>query len=564
MLLSIRKLSLIITGVSLLWFASCKKERSCEGCANGNKPPVAIAGQDRMINLPIDTVLLDGSASNDPDGSITTWNWTKLSGPNSIMPVTSTPKITIKNLSAGIYQFELTVTDNGGLSGKDTVQVSVSGSTNRPPIANAGPDQTTVLPDNSVAVNGSATIDPDNNIISYLWVKLSGPAANITNPNAVQTSITGLSLGAYQFELTVTDAGGLFSKDTVVINVINDPATTCINNNRPEVNAQLVPFATLSNARNFVSVATAANKIVFASGYQNAGSYLSSVVDIYDLVTQSWTTASFHTAHPQSAVVVSNNKIFFAGGGNYYDIYYSNIDIYDAVSNSWSTSNLSVPKREVAGAAVGNKIIFAGGHRWDFDRTPPEYDGLAEINDVSAGNWSNNSLSEARTNITSATIGDKAYFAGGYGYFGKSKKIDIYDNATNTWSTSELTFLTTAYTAIAVGNNIYWTEGCQVEIRDVSTGISRLDHLSRPGSSISVVKDDNIVFIRHGSRYFDIYNTTTSQWSVGILPTELLFGAAVISVNNTIYIAGGTTHCAPSGNGSCTPIFTNQVWKLVF
>jgi hypothetical protein len=51
-------------------FISCKKETSCEGCKENNKPPVAIAGSDQVITLPTDSVSLDGSASSDPDGKI--------------------------------------------------------------------------------------------------------------------------------------------------------------------------------------------------------------------------------------------------------------------------------------------------------------------------------------------------------------------------------------------------------------------------------------------------------------------------------------------------------------
>ena len=92
-----------------------------------NKPPIAIAGPDQVITLPTDSVSLDGSASSDPDGKISEWLWTKISGPasfNIIKPSDSTTKV--KTLVAGTYQFELKVTDNGGLSAKDTVQVIVN------------------------------------------------------------------------------------------------------------------------------------------------------------------------------------------------------------------------------------------------------------------------------------------------------------------------------------------------------------------------------------------------------------------------------------------------------
>ncbi len=61
------------------------------------------------------------------------------------------------------------------------------------------------------------------NIASYIWTKISGPASsNITNANAVQTQVSNLVQGFYQFELKVTDGGGLISKDTVTITVSYD------------------------------------------------------------------------------------------------------------------------------------------------------------------------------------------------------------------------------------------------------------------------------------------------------------------------------------------------------
>jgi hypothetical protein len=43
-------------------------------------------------------------------------------------------------LMAGVYKFEIAVTDNGGLSSKDTVQIVVTETTplNKPPVRNAG------------------------------------------------------------------------------------------------------------------------------------------------------------------------------------------------------------------------------------------------------------------------------------------------------------------------------------------------------------------------------------------------------------------------------------------
>ena len=46
-----------------------------------NQAPVANAGSNINITLPANNTTLDGSASNDPDGTISTYAWMKTSGP---------------------------------------------------------------------------------------------------------------------------------------------------------------------------------------------------------------------------------------------------------------------------------------------------------------------------------------------------------------------------------------------------------------------------------------------------------------------------------------------------
>jgi hypothetical protein len=180
-------------------FISCKKELSCENCRGINQPPIANAGADQTITLPKDSVLLNGSASTDPDGTIVSYKWAKVSGPvSSNITRPDSSKTIVKTLVAGVYKFELTVTDNGGLLAKDTVQVMVDAPGNQPPVACGGADQVITLPVNAVTLDGSCSADPDNNITSYIWTKISGPSTfNIANANAVQTQVTGLVQGVY-------------------------------------------------------------------------------------------------------------------------------------------------------------------------------------------------------------------------------------------------------------------------------------------------------------------------------------------------------------------------------
>ena len=197
-----------------------------------NVAPTANAGADRTITLPTNSIQLNGTGT-DPNGSIVTYAWTKVSGPaggNIATPAAASTNIT--GLNAGTYVFRLTVTDNNGATDTDDVQVIVNPSTapsptNQAPVANAGADLTITLPVNSVTLNGTAT-DADGSIASYAWTKLSGPAGgNVQTPAAASTRITAMVAGTYVFRLRVTDNSG--AQDTDDVTVIVNPAQAATN-----------------------------------------------------------------------------------------------------------------------------------------------------------------------------------------------------------------------------------------------------------------------------------------------------------------------------------------------
>lgn len=93
-----------------------------------NKPPVAYAGADRSLPVLLNTVFLGGYGM-DPDGfsDIVSYEWEKIAGPSSFNMLTpSEQTTTVNNLEVGEYRFEYTVKDRAGLTGKDTVKVTIS------------------------------------------------------------------------------------------------------------------------------------------------------------------------------------------------------------------------------------------------------------------------------------------------------------------------------------------------------------------------------------------------------------------------------------------------------
>ncbi len=361
---------------------------------------------------------------------------------------------------------------------------------------------------------------------------------------------------------------------------VPSPITTGPCENRLVINATLVPLGILSSARTYITAASADNKILFIGGWHAGQNWWNEPVpvDIYDISSNTW---SFKALYPESpnfthfrfgaGVASVGNKVLIGGGGDGFgDNQTSKVDIYNASTNTWTIQHLSSERQSLTAATVGNKVLFAGGYGYP-DGSNWECFNTVDIYDNNSDTWSSAILSEARMDISAAASGQKIYFAGGRTTTFISKTIDIYDAVTNSWSVSQLQYPRTGMGSIAVDDNVYWACGAysltnswwansnNVEILNTSTGKSSLECMHARRNITVVKKDDNIVFFtgdRNDSSNgfdFEIYNTSTKSWSTGRL-NQKLFNAAVISVNNTIYVAGGT-----DGN-----TYFNQVWKLTF
>ena len=366
-----------------------------------------------------------------PDNNIIGYAWRKISGPSTV--TTSDPvsvKLQVDNMVQGIYIFELTVTDAGGLTGKDTVQITVNASPNKPPIAKAGPDQqvmynlqTCSTEPSFITLDGTASTDPNGAIVSYRWSLISAGYNSlvITNPNAAVTTVTGITPGTYQFELTVTDNEGATGKDTLLVSTNNS--------NRPTVAAQLIPVGNLSIKRQVGAVVTSGNKIFFAGGTTppvSPGLHPSSRVDIYDVSTNTWSTAELSDARWGLTAVATGTKVYFAGGTGVSGsraAQSSRIDVYDVAADSWST--LELPRPGWYSSVVGaGGIYFAGGSAID-------------IYNPSSDTWSSKSLSQPRYQITATNMQGKLFFAGGSSSITGGtaySTIDFFDPTFNTWS----------------------------------------------------------------------------------------------------------------------------------
>ncbi len=93
---------------------------------------------------------------------------------------------------------------------------------NKPPIADAGPDQT-VDEATQVTLSGLNSMDPDDGIASFQWRQLQGPSVIADSVSDDQVLFIAPNVDeqgqSLVFELTVTDYSGVSSVDTCIVNV---------------------------------------------------------------------------------------------------------------------------------------------------------------------------------------------------------------------------------------------------------------------------------------------------------------------------------------------------------
>jgi endoglucanase Acf2 len=191
-----------------------------------NVAPTANAGADNAITLPTNSVVINGSGT-DTDGTISSYAWTQVSGPSTAtLAGNTTANLTASALVAGTYVFRLTVTDNGGLTGTDDVNVVVTAAsgganlalnkaTTVSSIENAGTPGSSAVDGNGGTRWSSAAADPQ-----WIYVDLGA------NYNVNRVKITWeTALGKdFLVQIAATTTGTWTTMKTVTGNttLIND------------------------------------------------------------------------------------------------------------------------------------------------------------------------------------------------------------------------------------------------------------------------------------------------------------------------------------------------------
>jgi hypothetical protein len=545
------KFSTVVSFTGLILFISCKKEKSCEGCIKGDKPPIANAGPDQVITLPTDSVLLDGTSSSDPDGKISSFLWTKISGPASFTIIKASDSITVaKALVAGIYQFELRVTDNGGLSAKDTVQVILD-----------DPASNLIECDVSMSV---ITRLPTPGMVNYSFAA----GTKLLFARGVNGAVDIYDTLTHQWE-TVT---GMYATSNYL------------------------------HSEEGYKTAKVGSKIVFSAMADPQDPSKGQVINAYDTASGAWSVDYLNKARNNYTVAVADNKAYYVGGNNDP----SKVDVYNANTNSWSVSDFSEARKwGMSAIAYGTKIFFAGGFTERYDslvKVCDEYGANCDsvpawvasdridIWDASNNSWSVEHLSEARGGLAVGILGNKIVFVSGVkpyvdDYYPRemvSPVVDFYNTTDNSWSASwygPANTLMIEYDVNPHGTHIIGTKmlikeaaySSKIHIYDDLTSswsVVQMPH-SRSADALDrgkIVKlGSKLLFFDqysdqsdNGYTGMDHYNSLTNSWC----HTQLNFPLGrmgVVRAGNSVFIAGGLG----VRTGCCnTPVDT--VWQLKF
>jgi PKD repeat protein len=189
-----------------------------------NSPPTALFNFSPSSPNVGEWIQFDGSASVDPDGSITTYSWNFGDGSTD-----SGNPAWWHYTTAGTYTVTLIVTDNDGASDSISQTIQV-GPTNQNPTAAFSFSPSNPAVNGWVQFDGSTSSDPDGSIVSYSWSFGDG------------TSDTGVvawnqfgAPGTYVVTLTVQDdAGGTDSTSrTIQVGPTNQDPTAAFSFSPP-------------------------------------------------------------------------------------------------------------------------------------------------------------------------------------------------------------------------------------------------------------------------------------------------------------------------------------------
>lgn len=302
-----------------------------------NTAPTVDAGENIVLQLPINYEDGVRATITDNDGTIVSVLWTQISGPTQSTitgETTLTPSFSGLT-AAGVYEYRVSATDNKGAINSDTLLIDVkqeanlqptvdsinyttedccsNNSGNEGPQVNAGPDQN--ISETSTTVTAVAS-DTDGAVVSYLWEYVEpdtdstsvsvGASPIIATPNSATTAISGLTEGSHTFKVTATDNDGGKQSDDIVITYTAPIQENTLFNITTGSNNFLLESSRYLNTSGFTLEFDLLEYESSSSGVINS-SEIFSTNTAYDLSIPS------HRAALEASIITQNENVISAG-----------------------------------------------------------------------------------------------------------------------------------------------------------------------------------------------------------------------------------------------------------
>jgi N-acetylneuraminic acid mutarotase len=296
--------------------------------------------------------------------------------------------------------------------------------------------------------------DLDGQELSHVWLRITshdaggwGTADTIDFPldNKPPENISARSAGGdnsvlFYFDESVADST---ATDPSHLNLSGGLTVDLIQPRSNRVTAADVP-----TARSGLRAAAIDGKI-----YVVGGEPTYTTLEIYDPVTDTWSTGASETYGNHGAVVDAyNGKLYLNGGG-------STFRVYDPRENTWTDLSSGHGYYYAAGGFINGKFYFV------MDDQTYEYD-------VAKGTRTNKApLPTARNEAAYGIIAGKLYVAGGslVGSGDLTSVLEVYDPATNSWTSKTSMPIPLRYGAGGVIDDEFYVAGGYTDAGDTDT-----------------------------------------------------------------------------------------------
>lgn len=268
-----------------------------------------------------------------------------------------------------------------------------------------------------------------------------------------------------------------------------------------------------------------------------------------------------------SSIITSMTKIMHMLKSKLYFIVIVSI-LPLLVNAQWTIDSLSLARVNLSASAAEDKLIFAGG----FSFTPIGPTKRVDILDLNTGEWKIDSLPVEIDDVSSTSVDSLVFFAGTRG-LSSSNVLNIYNAKSDQWTTREIPnaiydkSLASANQKVIIGV----AAGDIVDVYDIESDTWATLSLTEGKSDISIVSSKNKLFFAGGyhwengmavpNKIIEIYDISTGTWRIDSLH-EARYDLSVVSHKDKVYFAGGNKKDGTSSNIIDIYDISTQSWTV--